>query len=149
MLPATVDTEGDFLIGTVGFFVNTGGGVEVFLPSSRFSRLFLISDGVLLASVFTSDFLGGFSITPSSDFVSSERRCAATLPKIPLLRSALTELFSFNESFDPKLFLRYDDDVVMVVFDDFREALDVFMIFVPIGGLTAIKLNFVKHFFVL
>lgn len=140
MLPATVDTDGDFLIGTVGFFVNTGGGVDVFLLSSRFSRLFLISDGVLLASVITSDFLGGFSIEPpSNDFVSSERRCAATLPKIPLLRSALMELFSFNESFDPKLFLRYDDDVVMVVFDDFREALDVFMIFVPIGGLTAIN----------
>lgn len=139
MLPATVETDGDFLIGTVGFFVNTGGGVDVFLPSSRFSKLFLISAGVLFASVITSDFLGGFSIEFSCVFVSSERLCAATLPKMPLLRSTLAELFSFNESFDPKLFLRYDDDVVMVAFDDFREALDVFMIFVPIGGLTAEK----------
>lgn len=74
MLPATVDTDGDFFIGTVGFFVNTGGGVEVFLPSSRFSKLFLISDGVLLASVIIKDFLGGFSIEFSCVLLSSERR---------------------------------------------------------------------------
>lgn len=57
---ATVDTDADFLIGTVGFLVNTGGGVDFF--SSKFSRLLRISDGVLLASVMINDLRGGFSI---------------------------------------------------------------------------------------
>lgn len=85
------------------------------------------------------DFLGGFSIEFSCDLLSSERRCAATLPKMPLLRCSLLITLlvdSFNESFEPKLFFRYADDVIVVVFD-LSDALDVLMIFVPIGGFTA------------
>lgn len=95
-----------------------------------------MSEGVLLASVIIRDFLGGFSTEISCDLLSRDRRWAATFPKTPLLRSI--ELFedSFNESFEPKLFLRNADDVIVVVLD-LREALDVLMIFVPIGGFIA------------
>lgn len=132
MLPATVDTDGDFLIGTVGFLLRTGGGVVFF--SSRFSKLLRMSEGVLLASVMTRDFLGGFSAVTSIDFVSSDLRCAATLPKNELRSELIKFEESVSESFDPKLSLRYE---LLVGFGDLMIVLELFvvmMVFEPIGG---------------
>jgi hypothetical protein len=132
---ATVDTDGDFLIGTVGFLLRTGGGVVFF--SSRLSRLLRMSEGVLLASVMMSDFRGGFSaVIPSRDLVSSDRLCAATFPNSPPpLRSVFMRFVeSFRESFEPKLSLRYE---FVVGFGDLMVVLVllvVMMVFVPIGG---------------
>lgn len=132
MLPATVDTDGDFLIGTVGFLLRTGGGVVFF--SSRFSKLFRMSDGVLFASVMKSDFLGGFSAVTSNDFVSSDRRCAATLPNIPLRSLLIMFNESLRESFEPKLSLRNE---FVVGFGDLMVVLVLFVVMMvldPIGG---------------
>jgi hypothetical protein len=97
-----------------------------------------MSDGVLLASVIINDFRGGFSIVCSTDLVSNDRRCAATFPKMPLLRSELIILFveSFNESFEPKLSFLFDCVVVVVIVPDvdFKFELAVMIVFVLIGG---------------
>lgn len=90
MLPATLPTVGDFFIGTTGFFVSTGGGVD--LRSSRLSRLLRISAVVFVSMLLR---LEGMVV---SNLLSNDFRYAATFPVI------MPE--SLRESFDPKLSIR-------------------------------------------
>lgn len=94
-----------------------------------------MSDGVLLASVVKIDFLGGFSAVTSKDFVSSDRRCAATFPNNPPRSVFIKFDESLSESFEPKLSLRYEWFVVG--FGDLIVVLVLFVVmivFEPFGG---------------
>lgn len=98
---------GDFFTGTLGFFDNTGGGVD--LRSSKFSKLLRNSEFVLsifLRAGFSTDD-GGVSIVTVR--CSNDSRWAATLPAIIPV--------SLSESFEPKLSFRCEF-VVDVLLDD-------------------------------